>query len=224
MRLISWNCNGGFRKKATLLLQYEPDILVVPECENPSCYAFPVEMTEHYSSYWTGASAPKGLGLFVKKPLSPQSPDTLSPFRDFLPLRLKNCNLIGVWTHKPGYIEDVYDLLSTQHELIGQRSILAGDFNSNSIWDRSHGAKCHSAVVRLLNNRGLVSVWHAYHSEEQGKETVPTYFHRRNPSAPFHIDYCFTPPSWIGSVSIGAQDEWLSLSDHMPLILDLNIP
>ena len=115
MRLISWNCNGGFRKKATLLLQYEPDILVVPECENPSCYAFPVEMTEHYSSYWTGASAPKGLGLFVKKPLSPQSSDTLSPFRDFLPLRLKNCNLIGVWTHKPGYIEDVYDLLSTQH-------------------------------------------------------------------------------------------------------------
>ena len=33
MRLISWNCQGAFRKKADLILVHNPDILVVQNVE-----------------------------------------------------------------------------------------------------------------------------------------------------------------------------------------------
>ena len=33
MRIIAWNCNMAFRKKAQAILAMAPDILVLPECE-----------------------------------------------------------------------------------------------------------------------------------------------------------------------------------------------
>jgi len=35
MRLITWNCDRAFRRKQHELLNLEPDVVVVPECENP---------------------------------------------------------------------------------------------------------------------------------------------------------------------------------------------
>jgi len=35
MRLIFWNCQGAFRKKADIIMAQRPDILVVQECEHP---------------------------------------------------------------------------------------------------------------------------------------------------------------------------------------------
>ena len=33
--LTTWNCNMAFRKKKDQILRYDPDVLVVQECENP---------------------------------------------------------------------------------------------------------------------------------------------------------------------------------------------
>ena len=33
--VVSWNCNMAFRKKYEKILRYDPDIVVVQECENP---------------------------------------------------------------------------------------------------------------------------------------------------------------------------------------------
>jgi exonuclease III len=38
MKIITWNCNMAFRKKADWILQYEPDILIIPECEHPEIH------------------------------------------------------------------------------------------------------------------------------------------------------------------------------------------
>ena len=34
MKIITWNCNMAFRKKANNIISKNPDILIVPECEN----------------------------------------------------------------------------------------------------------------------------------------------------------------------------------------------
>ena len=37
LRIVSWNCCMSFRKKyAAIVKEYNPDILVIPECENPA--------------------------------------------------------------------------------------------------------------------------------------------------------------------------------------------
>jgi len=35
MRVITWNCNMAFRKKYKQILPYDPDLLIVSECEHP---------------------------------------------------------------------------------------------------------------------------------------------------------------------------------------------
>lgn len=40
MRIITWNCNMVLRKKAEFILPLAPDILIVPECENPERLIF----------------------------------------------------------------------------------------------------------------------------------------------------------------------------------------
>ena len=36
MKIITWNCNGAFRKKFESLVDEDADILVIQECENPA--------------------------------------------------------------------------------------------------------------------------------------------------------------------------------------------
>jgi hypothetical protein len=79
--------------------------------------------------------------------------------------------------------------------------------------------------VRELGERGLVSLYHVASGEPQGEESRPTFFLHRNPTKPFHLDYMFAhasqiPPGWSG-LRVGDPEDWLPLSDHMPVIVDL---
>src|SRR6185369_4489587 len=71
-------------------------------------------------------------------------------------------------------------------------AMIAGDLNSNTIWDKPGWRINHSTKVRLLEEKfGLVSAWHAVREEPHGQETVPTlYWRDRTKDGPtYHIDY-----------------------------------
>jgi hypothetical protein len=36
LRIVSWNCAGGLRKKWHALAEFNADLLVIQECENPA--------------------------------------------------------------------------------------------------------------------------------------------------------------------------------------------
>ena len=56
MRLIQWNCQGGFRKKNKQIFSYNPDIIVVCESENPDKLKFGKLTPTPNDFYWYGES------------------------------------------------------------------------------------------------------------------------------------------------------------------------
>ena len=98
-----------------------------------------------------------------------------------------------------------------------------GDFNSNTVWDNEHGDLSHSCLVAKLQSLGLESAYHQSTGEPQGSETEPTQFMYRHRDKAFHLDYTFVSKSLAGcaSFSVGAPDDWLPMSDHMPLFLEI---
>jgi exonuclease III len=90
-------------------------------------------------------------------------------------------------------------------------------------WDRWWN---HSDVVRLLEDRGIVSLYHKMAQEAQGQESKPSFFLHRNPAKPYHIDYCFASREIADRcrrLEIGKFSDWIYLSDHCPIFVDLEL-
>ncbi|MDN5819583.1 MAG: endonuclease/exonuclease/phosphatase family protein, partial [bacterium] len=89
-------------------------------------------------------------------------------------------------------------------------------------WDKLHPGKSHSLLIQKLHEIGLSSLYHKQADEAQGEEIQPTQYMYRNPEKGYHIDFAFIEKSLLSKarLTIGAPDEWLKYSDHMPLIID----
>jgi exodeoxyribonuclease-3 len=234
MKLISWNCQGAFRKKADVILEKNPDLLVVQECEHPDKLVFPSSTTRPTNFLWFGDNPHKGLGIFSYghleiKLLPEYDPD----YKIVVPLEItdgqSSFTLFAIWANNPDdkanqYIGQVWKAINHYSDLLEKnRTILTGDFNSNKIWDKPRRVGNHTDVVKRLAERDYHSIYHLQSNEEQGKETTPTFFLQRKKEKPYHIDYCFASSDMIDKIKtlqIGTHDDWISHSDHCPLILD----
>jgi endonuclease/exonuclease/phosphatase family metal-dependent hydrolase len=81
-------------------------------------------------------------------------------------------------------------------------------------------------VVKLLEERGPVSAYHEYFYEAQGEESRRTISLNRRDDKPYHIDYIFIPREWavhLQAVKVGEYKEWSKLSDHCPIVVELEI-
>ncbi len=135
--------------------------------------------------------------------------------------------LLAVWTHQShGYIAGLAaDLRRARNWMAGRPVVLAGDLNSNAIWDRASRPVDHSRVVaRLAEEFGLVSAYHLARGVKQGEEPEPTYYWQWNEAHPFHLDYCFVPAGWrVQAVTVGGFAEWAGVSDHRPVVVDVKL-
>lgn len=98
--------------------------------------------------------------------------------------------------------------------------ILIGDFNSNNFWNKKLGLHNHATIVNAMKDCGLNSAYHHVCDEEQGEETSDTFFTFRHDDKGYHINYAFLNQSNIKDFSILTDLHWLTLSDHMPLVLE----
>ncbi len=236
MRIIDWNCSMAFRKKANLLLKLDADILVIQECEHPDKLNI-ADLTDYPHKVWIGTNHNKGLLVAAKEgyPLN-QLANYSEDYKYALPIRVGSNNpfyLIAIWAQtdkvnwQNRYIGQVRHALDAYQELLTQNCVIVGDFNSNAIWDNEHSkALNHSAVVQILRDKGIESLYHHLTKEAQGEEKQKTLFFRKNLNLSYHIDHCFVSDSLLknSKLKIPGNHSWLTHSDHLPLIIDLEFP
>ncbi len=244
MKLLTWNCNGALRNKLTTLDALSADILIIQECEDPQYHSQYCEWAGDY--LWIGNSKSKGIGIFPKNGnrvtslswhgsfsiagLSAVHVSThwsTSDLQLMLPFRINDAlTVLAVWTkgnskESFSYIGQLWKYLQIHRkDMSGPRTLLLGDLNSNTIWDKPDRWWSHSGVVAELTQIGMQSVYHHTKQEPQGKESEPTFFLHRNTQKPYHIDYVFASSDILPdcTLHVGRASDWLSLSDHVPLV------
>lgn len=227
----------AFRKKADFILAHKPDILIVPECEHPDKLKFQAETPKPIDVLWFGTNQNKGLGIFSYSEYRFEVLENHNPeLRMIIPIGVTggyfDFTLFAIWANNPDdldgqYIEQVWKAVHFYDEFLTKnQTILVGDFNSNTIWDKAYREGNHSNVVKILEDKGIHSTYHLFHNQIQGMEKHPTLFMYRHKGKPYHIDYCFASTDLtdkLQSVEIGEFDSWIQHSDHMPVIVTFNV-
>ena len=226
----------AFRKKAAFILAHQPDILIVPECEHPDKLKFTADTPTPTDMLWFGTNQHKGLGIFSYSSFRFKLlRNHNAELKMIIPIAVTggdfNFTLFAIWANNPNdpdgqYVEQVWKAIHHyDKKLRRKQTMLVGDFNSNTIWDRKYRAGNHTNVVKRLEKKGIVSCYHLHHKQIQGKEQEPTFYLYRHKDKPYHLDYCFASADMAGkiqSVEIGDHEFWCKYSDHVPVIVTFN--
>ena len=239
MKIVSWNCNRLFRERYAAIVKEDADIYVICECENPTRH----EGTNYAefagnNYFWTGDIHYMGLGIFAKDNIKLEPIEGLNGrFKNFIAVRVNDSfNLLAVWAmgadKEKGlneYTEMIHDYFDANTELFDENLIMCGDFNSNVRWDYTHKAKDNDGNPKdqthlniKLNKKGLYSAYHELTKEEQGNETTATFFQSRHLDQPYYIDYVYAAKGRVNNLKIPEAEEWISLSDHLPLVFEFD--
>lgn len=228
VRLVAWNANynnhpRSLEDSASLVAHLNPDVLVLSETVAPA-EANPL------GAQWVPGTVP-GLAVIAGRDFSiiPHRENDGAPLCAggfFIHGRVE-FDLLAAWpvmtTKFPSYPSVLTAILDRYEEFLrSAKIIMAGDLNSST---RVRGQeKSHPRLVDRLQSLGLSSVYHHLTGEVHGKEATPTFLYRHNPAQPFHIDYCLVPEPLLpsSSLEILTDTRWAELSDHFPLVLDLD--
>jgi len=183
---------------------------------------------------WTGEHTFSGLGVFARPEMDAALVDDLwDPTREwFLPIRVTSLglDLLASWAmHHRGHedrpkqgrihatMEHYRGFLSTG------RALVIGDLNDNVIWDQKRFPS-YERLTALLAEMGLVNLYYERTGEAPGAEAQGSLYFYRHRDKPYLIDHAFLSAEWLDRVrsfEVGAAPDWLDVSDHTPLVLDL---
>ncbi|HRQ43542.1 MAG TPA: hypothetical protein PLB12_04255 [Candidatus Goldiibacteriota bacterium] len=235
MKLITWNCNMAFRKKAKHIFKYNPDILVLQECERS--YKIPSELFGNKPTspaIWYGDNKNKGIGIFTfngykAKVIEPPKKND----KWFIPIKIigpEKFKLIAVWAMNYRANEVVkgvrpaFASIKGLHKYLDSGVIMAGDFNDNVCWNYKKRGKGDFTDKQLyLQSLGIQSAYHIHNAKPHGNEPHPTIVWMKNMKTTYHIDYVFCGEKWQGrikAVSIEKPGKWLKYSDHVPVMVE----
>ena len=202
-------------------------VAVAPIRRTPSCCTKPVAETDQ--CLWFGDNPRQGIAVVANGSYRIRALAAVADVPRYA-IRIEvtgpiNFILIAIWSkadQETPYVEAVIRAVELYRNLFTEYpTVLAGDLNSNSIWDAQHTAgQSHTALVEILFQLGLVSSYHYFHREEHSKEKLPTYYFQWKEQRPFHIDYCFIPAKWaphLRLVEVGSYSDRKESSDHRPL-------
>lgn len=224
MKVISWNCNLTLKKKIQAIEPASSDIMVFQECENVGESFF-----DGYRFFWTGRNDNKGLGVLVRDKSARLCTSFQSKFVYFLPIETDDINILGVWAfnHRAakfgeGLSGNPIDALEHYKHWLQEKDkgFVVGDFNNSVIWDKPGKPNNFQNINEFLESLDFKSAYHQESRDAFGKETAATLYHIKKKSKPYHIDYVYQKGFETKSIEIPQFEDWISLSDHMPLYGD----
>jgi exodeoxyribonuclease-3 len=200
----------------------------------PSLIQFVRKPSATSGSEWAGTNKDKGLGVFSFTGMRLRRHQLWDQrFHLFLPVEIRGAhmvNLLAVWAfnHRtpPGVtMNPITTSAAIEYYaefLRAEPSVVAGDFNSNVIWDRPGKPSSFSNVTSRLDELGLCSCYHGVSGEEFGAEKQHTLWWQRKEAQGYHVDYVFAPSNWKKRcrLNVGDAGTWLGRSDHAPLIVE----
>jgi exonuclease III len=235
VKVVTWNCAGAFRKKFSKVAELDADVYIIQECENPAFVKMASDTYREFSSnhLWQGDNKNKGLGVFTRRGLNLRKVLLNHDWRGrqlqwFLPFTLTDSHetfkFLGLWNHGADaktfdYIGQFWLFLQNNRDFFHNATI-AGDFNSNTIWDSWDRWWNHTDCVNELSVLGLQSLYHLFRGEEQGKEITATFLLQKNSEKKYHIDYIFADKALserTQDFKVHDFESWLELSDHVPI-------
>lgn len=230
MRVVSWNCAGQAARKIGVLLDAQPDLIILSEAERDAAS----DLDEKASGrLWIGGPTKRGLAVIALNGWRLEPVGVEVTERLFLPFLAKKGSAVvrGVGACVKKTTDYVTPTLSALNQLEGflreGPSIFAGDFNQTVILDKKRSpARRYRRVLERFEDMRYRSAWHSARGELMGEETAPTLFYRwkDTPGNRFHIDYLFLSEELrVGSASLGnfADFPGKRLSDHVPLYVEL---
>lgn len=185
MRLITWNCKGGFRRKHPRVAELFPDVLVVPECDRLTAVEQVLGAPQVRAWDWVGENRRKGLGVVSYGAYALRRHPAYDPtLRWILPLDVTGplpFTLLAVWAipdpQDGTYVRVLFRALSVYAELFkGGRVIVAGDFNQSTAFDRPGSPLAFGRWVASAAVLGLRSLYHLSRGCEHGCEPEKTFF------------------------------------------------
>ena len=225
----------AFRNKIKAIMEFAPDILIVQECESVNKLNLNKLNINPRSSFWYGDNPNKGIGIFSF------NENTLSHNQDpgindkwIIPFHVKgnvDFTLISVWAmnHRGNEVINgvgpAFATFTRYAPYYDSNIIISGDFNDNKIWDKDYyKSGSFSDVAKLFDGHGIQSCYHNYYKESFGEESCSTLFWRKSQKTTYHIDYCFASVELLNNMerfAVGKPEDWLSISDHVPIIIDI---
>lgn len=228
VRIVAWNCRGGFHHKDDDLFKLDPDISVVSEASKPS-----IDRLTHCSTVWMGSQT-RGLGVIARKGWTVLDTGLRVSGSYFLPVTLsrgpERLKLLAAWVapHRGHYVPQTLNAVQHLKDfLASDDAIFAGDLNQNVVFDKSRAEdKRFQSVLNHLDQIGMASVWHGHTCSAHGREEAPTFYQHYVREKSHHIDYAFASKALrkrVKDASIGLYRDWVGsrLSDHAPVIVDL---
>ena len=226
----------AFRNKAEAILKMKPDVLIIQECEHVDKLTIKYGKRSPSSMVWHGENQHKGIAVFGFNGYEVSLMDIHNPdIKLILPIKIQKqeslFTMLAIWAHNPGdpegrYVEQIWKAIHHYDaQLTDIQTILVGDFNSNTIWDRKMRQGNHSNVVKKLLEKDIHSCYHHYFDQVQGKEKHPTFYLYRHKDKAYHMDYCFVSGDMmqnIDRVQIGRHAQWSKYSDHAPIIVSFS--
>ncbi len=226
LRLIAWNCHhGSLSARLADLADFSPAVVFLQECRP----AAPLAATSPFVTRRVNGQKAIALGSLDSTYSLARLRRRANAGRAVVAASVTgpvSFNVLGIWSQGPRYVDDVMRTLDAYGRLLRSGpTVVMGDLNSgtNLAGEKSIN-KRHARIVAALADLGLVSAYHAFHEVEHGAEAHPTYLHQRKASRPWHIDFCFVPVDWIGSVihvEVLDGQAWTTTSDHLPLMVDV---